>query len=175
MQLRPAPHWVWSLPPRSPPGKLETTPTAYLSIPFNGNTRAEREPTFGLALGQLQKANPVQPSLALFQGGRPPLVDLQFRDGGLGAVNFNGINTLHKYTVYKADGSTSTASDIDWAYAVPIALAIGAVIYLSQNDNNHNNGGFLDRLPTLPDLTNRPLLSAAFTAWLAQHTPTTTP
>lgn len=140
--------------------EIESTPTAYLSIPFNGNTRAERAPTFGLALGQLQKANPVQPSLALFQGGRPPLVDLQFREGELGAVSFNGINALQKHTVYKADGTTSTAQEIDWAYAIPIVLAVGAAIYLSQNDNNHDNGGLFGNLPGLPDLTDRPVLSA---------------
>ncbi len=153
--------------------EIETTPTAYVSIPFNGNTRTEREPTLGLALGQLHKANPLQPGLALFQGGVPPLVDVQFRDGDVGAVNFNGVNTLHKHTVYAADGSTSTESDIDWAYAVPIALAVGAAIYLAQDNNNHDNHGIFGGLPTLPDLSNRPILSAAVAYVVANRFPTT--
>ncbi len=151
---------------------IETTPTAYLSIPFNGDTRAERSPTFGLALGQLHKANRLQPAVALFQGGVPPLVDVQFRDGDIGAVSFNGVNTLQKHTVYHANGSSSTESSIDWTYAAPIALAVGAGIYLAQHNNNDHEG-LLSNLPMLPDLSNRPILSGAVAAFIANHFPTT--
>lgn len=104
--------------------ETEVVPMTYFKHSFGGTSRSQSFSTYGL---QVHKASPLQ--APLFDAVRAPAFDLRFREGQLDAMSFAGVNTVRKQLVHHADGSSSTATSIDWGLVVPAAVAAGIILH----------------------------------------------
>jgi hypothetical protein len=108
---------------------------------FGGSARSGKEvPSYGFAVSRSDvnagNAYSVGNPLSFLQGGRPALVDMRFNDAGLQSLNFNGLNSLERKTVYNAaDGTTETSTQVNWGIAITGVIVGAAVLDLIHKDD----------------------------------------
>ena len=117
--------------------ETKTIPMAYFSMPFGASQKAS-EPVFGFRVSQASE-DP-QGGLNLLQNQRPALLDYQMKNGEPHAFTVNGFNALKKTQVVYANGTTETATTINWKILVPAVLAGGFILYkITDGDGGGSN------------------------------------
>ena len=103
----------------------EAVPMAYLSMPMGKHHSEDNrlQYGFGLAVAEYGRDEGVN----FMQTGRSRLLDFSFTGDELTALEVNGINTLERKLVHHADGTTSTATWVNYSILVP-AVTIGAIV-----------------------------------------------
>lgn len=116
----------------------EVVPMLYMNVPFGGHSSAQREPVYGAALGIVgasRSAAAQDKVVSLADTGRPRLLDMRFKQGGVESLKLNGVSLIQKIVTVNADGSTSehtgmaSLSESQW---VLIGLGVGATLCISE-------------------------------------------
>lgn len=84
----------------------ETVPMLSVNIPLDGVTAAQRTPVYSASL--LRAGEGVDGRrTSLLDTSRPPILDLNFKQGGVESLNLQGVTLLKRVVTYNADGSAS--------------------------------------------------------------------
>ncbi len=116
----------------------EVVPILYMSVPFGGHSSAQREPVFGAALGIVGASRSAAAQgkvVNMADTGRPRLLDMRFKQGGVESLKLNGVSLIQKIVAVNADGSTSERmgmADLSESQWVLIGLGVGAALCIGE-------------------------------------------
>jgi hypothetical protein len=116
----------------------DPVPMVYLNVPLGGTSASQRESEYGAALSLSQRsqsdAEKGEP-LNFMDTGRPRLLDLRLKKGGLDSLQMNGVSLVQKVVKLNADGSKSEETkwlDLTPAQWVLIGLGVGVGLCVTE-------------------------------------------
>lgn len=121
----------------------ETVPMLSVNIPLDGVTAAQRAPVFSASILRMGEGVDGQRT-SLLDTSRPPILDLNFKQGGVESLNLQGVTLLKRVITYNADGSTSEGmampelTPAQWAM---IGLGVAGVLCVTDVICDDDDGG----------------------------------
>ncbi|RCX31163.1 hypothetical protein [Thioalbus denitrificans] len=121
----------------------ETVPMLSVNIPLDGVTAAQRAPVFSASILRMGEGADGQRT-SLLDTSRPPILDLNFKQGGVESLNLQGVTLLKRVITYNADGSTSEGmampelTPVQWAM---IGLGVAGVLCVTEVICDDDDGG----------------------------------
>lgn len=116
----------------------ELVPALYFKMPFSSEARDLFEaPSMGFAM---QYGSSSRTEGFKLRSDVPAFFDMSFKESQMETFSFNGVNALEKTMRMNADGTTGTASNINWGL-VAGGVVVGAVVINELDDDDDSDTG----------------------------------